>query len=135
MPHGRPGVNSAGRGFGDAARRRPFRALRTTTPKAARGIAGPPLVFASGWAPSACQPQALCGFGGLRLFGLIRPDAARVVDDLAGALGQRHVAEHVVIDEHDQDVGILQRGVEIDERGAGAVELAGQFGGIGDFLC
>jgi hypothetical protein len=36
--------------------------------------------------------------------GLVGPDAARVVDQLGGAFGQRDHAEHVVVDQHDQDV-------------------------------
>ena len=36
-----------------------------------------------------------------------------------------------MIDQHDEDVAIFQRSIEVDQRRAGAFEFARQFGGIG----
>src|SRR3546814_16746056 len=51
--------------------------------------------------------------------GLVEPQAARVIDNLVGAFLDRDRLEQVVVDKHDQQFALGERGIEVDQRGAG----------------
>ncbi len=63
--------------------------------------------------------------------GLVGPDAAGVVDDLARAFGERDRLEHVMVDQHDEQVAAFDRVVDVDQPCAQPIISGRQDLGIG----